>query len=88
MTIKQSQKMQKLSQADVLVQNGLEMEEFLEDLVKNASSPNLKIIDSSEGIATIATEEIEGHDHDHTEGEKQAEAGHSHDHGEFNSHLA
>jgi len=74
---------QKLSQADVLVQNGLEMEEFLEDLVKNASSPNLKIIDSSEGIATIATEEIEGHE-DHTEGEKQAEAGHSHDHGEFN----
>lgn len=78
---------QKLSQADVLVQNGLEMEEFLEDLVKNASSPNLKIIDSSEGIATIATEEIEGHDHDHTEGEKQAEAGHSHDHGEFNPHI-
>jgi len=35
---------QKLSQADVLVQNGLEMEEFLEDLVKNANSPNLKIV--------------------------------------------
>lgn len=83
---------QKLSQADVLVQNGLEMEEFLEDLVKNTSSPNLKIIDSSEGIATITTEEIEGHDHTEgeahdREGEKQAEAEHSHDHGKFNPHI-
>ncbi len=75
---------QKLAQADLLVQNGLELEEFLADLVKNASSPNLKVIDSSEGIATITTEEIEGHDHDHAEGEK-AEAGH--DHGEFNPHI-
>lgn len=89
---------QRLAQADVLVQNGLEMEEFLEDLVANASNPDLKIIDSSEGIATIANEEVEGHsraegedhDHDHaddhTEGEEPAEAGHHHD-GEYNPHI-
>jgi zinc/manganese transport system substrate-binding protein len=80
---------QKLSQADVLVQNGLEMEEFLEDLVKNANNANLKVIDSSQGVKTIAAEAIAGHDHDHEHEaeaeEKQAEAGH--EHGEFNPHI-
>lgn len=89
---------QRLTEADVLVQNGLEMEEFLEDLVANASNPDLQIIDSSEGIATIANEEVEGHSHgkeeghdhdhahDHAEREEQAEAGHHH-HGEYNPHV-
>jgi len=78
---------QKLMKADVLVQNGLEMEEFLEDLVKNASSANLKVIDSSQGVKTISTEVIEGHDHGHEHGaeEKKAESGH--EHGEFNPHV-
>ncbi|NJL54028.1 zinc ABC transporter solute-binding protein [bacterium] len=93
---------QRLTQADVLVQNGLEMEAFLEDLVANASNPDLKIIDSSEGIATIANEEVEGHSHaegeehdhahehaegeEHAGGEEHAEAGHHH-HGEYNPHV-
>lgn len=78
---------QKLAKANVLVKNGLGMEEFLEDLVKNAGNPNLKLIDSSKGIQTITTESIAGHDHDHEHGaeEKKAEAGH--DHGEFNPHI-
>jgi zinc transport system substrate-binding protein len=78
---------QKLAKADVLVQNGLEMEEFLEDLVKNAGNANLKVIDSSQGVKTIATEAIEGHDHGHEHGadEKEAEAGH--DHGVYNPHI-
>jgi len=80
---------QKLAKADVLVQNGLETEDFLEDLVKNAGNAKLQIIDSSKGIRTIATEDIEGshkenHDHDH-ENEKKAEAGH--EHGAFNPHI-
>ncbi|GAB4230186.1 MAG: metal ABC transporter substrate-binding protein [Stanieria sp.] len=75
---------QQLAEADVLVQNGLEMEEFLEDLIANASNPDLQIIDSSEGIATIADEKVEGHSH--REGEEHAEAGH-HDHGEYNPHI-
>jgi zinc/manganese transport system substrate-binding protein len=87
---------QKLAQADVLVQNGLEMETFLEDLVKNAGNVNLQIIDSSEGIQTITTESIEGyshdhgHDHDHGNESKEASAAvaeHGHDHGEFNPHI-
>ncbi len=33
---------QTLAKADVLVQNGLEIEEFLDDLVKNAQNANLR----------------------------------------------
>jgi zinc transport system substrate-binding protein len=50
----------KLAKADVLVENGLEMEGFLKDLVKNAGNAKLKVIDSSLGIQTISTETIEG----------------------------
>lgn len=90
---------QKLAQADVLVQNGLEMEGFLEDLIQNAGNANLKVVDSSQGVQPITTESIEGtgHDHDHDhEGEEHdhdhdhgaAEKGASgHDHGEFNPHI-
>jgi zinc transport system substrate-binding protein len=86
---------QKLAQADVLVQNGLEMEEFLDDLVKNAGNGRLKTIDTSQGVPSIKNEaEPEGHaDHDHKDekpAEKSATAGKSgeaHDHGEFNPHI-
>jgi zinc/manganese transport system substrate-binding protein len=85
---------QKLSQADVLVKNGLEMEMFLEGLVQNAGNANLKVIDSSKGVQTITTESIEGHahdhdhdhDHDHAHGAEKAD-GHGHEHGEFNPHI-
>jgi zinc/manganese transport system substrate-binding protein len=79
---------QQLAKADVLVQNGLEMEEFLEDLVKNAGNANLKVIDSSQGVKTITTESIESHDHEHDHKQdtsKKAEAGH--DHGKYNPHI-
>ncbi|MEM9217782.1 MAG: zinc ABC transporter substrate-binding protein [Cyanobacteria bacterium P01_F01_bin.150] len=52
---------QLLSQADVLVQNGLEMEAFLEDMIDNAENSELAVIDSSEGVATISIEEVEAH---------------------------
>lgn len=76
---------QKLAKADVLVQNGLGMEAFLENMVKNVGNPNLKVIDSSLGVQTISTETIEGHDHDLRAGNKQKAAGH--DRGEFNPHI-
>jgi zinc transport system substrate-binding protein len=76
---------QKLAKADVLVQNGLEMEEFLEDLVKNAGNANLKVIDSSKGVKTISNEAIEGHDHEQGADPKKEEAGH--EHGAFNPHV-
>ncbi|GAB4460149.1 MAG: metal ABC transporter substrate-binding protein [Elainellaceae cyanobacterium] len=92
---------QRIAQADVLVKNGLEMESFLDSLIENAENVNLKVVDSSAGIATITTKSIEGeahedehshgHDHGHDHAEEAAEASetaaHSHDHGEFNPHI-
>jgi zinc transport system substrate-binding protein len=77
---------QQLAKADVLVKNGLEMESFLEDLVKNAGNTSLKVIDSSQGVQTVATESPEGHDHAH-ESKENRSAGADHDHGESNPHI-
>ena len=77
---------QKLARGNVLVKNGLGMEEFLGDLLKNAGNANLKVIDSSKDIQHIANEEKHEHDHAHEETpEKTSEAGH--DHGAFNPHI-
>ncbi len=51
---------QKLAKADVLVQNGLGIEGYLKELIKNTGNAKLKVIDSSQGIQPIATETIEG----------------------------
>jgi zinc transport system substrate-binding protein len=51
---------QKLAKADVLVQNGLGIEGYLTELIKNTGNAKLKVIDSSQGIQPIATETIEG----------------------------
>lgn len=62
------QDMRKLAKADVLIVNGLGMEEFLGAPLKKAN-PNLKIVDSSKGIANILqyseTEEAEEEHHHH-----------------------
>ena len=71
---------QTLARGNVIVKNGLGMEEFLGDLLKNAGNANLKVIDSSKDIQPIANQEK--HDHDH---EKTSEAGHNH--GAFNPHI-
>jgi len=49
-----------LAEADVLVKNGLGIDEYLDGLIENANNPNLKIIDTSEGVQTISNEEVEG----------------------------
>ncbi|MBE9101610.1 metal ABC transporter solute-binding protein, Zn/Mn family [Vacuolonema iberomarrocanum] len=80
---------QAIASADVLVQNGLEMEFFLDDMIENAGNEELVIVDSSEGVATLANDEDHGHDHgageahdhDHAEGEA-----HDHDHAEGEAH--
>ena len=70
-----------LGQASVLVQNGLGIEEFLDDLVSSAENQNLVVIDSSEGIARI---KAAGGDHpgnavDHHDDDHHAEHHHDHD---------
>ncbi len=81
---------QRLAEADVLVENGLELESFLDDLTTNAASPTLKVIDASEGIATLTANEEEHehaeHEHEHA-GEEHEHAEHEHEHGEFDPHI-
>ncbi|MEA5576182.1 metal ABC transporter solute-binding protein, Zn/Mn family [Anabaena sp. UHCC 0451] len=66
----------------ILVKNGLGLEEFLEDTVKNAQNPKLVEIDASKGIKVIndisPVEEIKEKDHDHD---------HKHEHAEGNPHV-
>jgi zinc transport system substrate-binding protein len=65
-----------IATANVLVKNGLGLEEFLEDTVKNAQNPNLTEIDASKGIKPLneispietTTTEKKDHDHAHAEG--------------------
>ncbi len=71
---------QRISQADVLVQNGLELEGFLEPMIANAGNPDLQIVEASEGLELLAMAEG-GHD-DHGE-----EAGHD-DHGHADEKVA
>jgi ABC-type Zn uptake system ZnuABC Zn-binding protein ZnuA len=69
------QDMQKLLRADILVVNGLGMEEFLGAPVEKAK-PKIKVIDSSAGIKE--TLEYSGEHHEH---------GHHHHHAGTNPHL-
>ncbi len=66
-----------LAQADVLVENGLGMEEFLSSLVANTGNSNLQKINASKGIEVI---EGEGEDEHHEEK-------HGHHHEEGNPHV-
>jgi zinc/manganese transport system substrate-binding protein len=68
-----------LRRARVLVKNGLDMESFLEPLVRSAQNPQLLVIDSSRGVATLTGDEHDdGHADGHTDG---------HAHGSVNPHI-
>jgi zinc transport system substrate-binding protein len=69
-----------LAEADVLVKNGLGLDQYLDGLVENASNADLKIIDTSEGVKTIANDDGLREEH---EGEVSA---HEHE-GDFNPHI-
>lgn len=71
---------QQLAETDVLVQNGLGLEEFLEDTLRSAQNQDLVEIDASQGIQTLGPEattliaqeadpdyESEGAEHGHGE---------------------
>ncbi len=78
-----------LAQADVLVENGLGMEEFLSALVANAGNSQLQQITSSKGIEVIEEEEEEdehGH-HGHHDEHGHDEEKHGHHHEEGNPHV-
>ncbi|MGG6269558.1 metal ABC transporter substrate-binding protein [Leptolyngbya sp. AN03gr2] len=63
-----------LSETDVLVKNGLGMEEFLDSTIKTTQNAKLKVVDASQGIkpvgelSQVVSSGKEGHSHDHAEG--------------------
>ena len=66
---------QAIATSDVLVKNGLGLEEFLEDTIKNAGNSKLKQVEASKGIKPVAeispveaTAKDEEHGHEHAEG--------------------
>ncbi len=65
------QDMQKMARADVLVVNGLGMEEFLGAPVRKAN-PRLIVVDSSQGIEGLLPY-AGGHDHDEPAEDREAE---------------
>jgi len=70
----------------VLVKNGLGMEGFLDKLVRAAENPDLVVIDSSAGVATLESpahgEQGPSQDHGHSHSH-----GHNHSHGPVNPHI-
>ncbi|NLX19434.1 MAG: zinc ABC transporter solute-binding protein, partial [Desulfobulbus sp.] len=82
--------MRKLERADVLIMNGLGMEDFLHGAIKKAGA-GLKVIDSSAGIkGLIAYEDAKPHDSGEREqpsqNKEQRYTGHDHS-STFNPHL-
>ncbi|MBU7584327.1 MAG: zinc ABC transporter substrate-binding protein [Nostoc sp. TH1S01] len=65
-----------IATANILVKNGLGLEEFLENTVKNAQNPQLVEIDASQGIKPLneispvetTTAAEKDHDHEHADG--------------------
>ena len=57
----------RLSDADLLIINGVGIEEWLGELIKKSGNKNLVVVDTSKGIKLVESpEEIEiGHDHSH-----------------------
>lgn len=84
---------QAIAQADVLVKNGLGLEEFLQETIKNSGNAQLKEIDSSKSVNVLedsspvvnAGQNASQEDHNH-EGEADAKA-EEHDHAEGNPHV-
>jgi zinc transport system substrate-binding protein len=52
-----------LQKAHVLVKNGLGVETFLEPLISAAANPQLRVIDTSRGVATKSHDDDHGHHH-------------------------
>ncbi|MGB3532523.1 MAG: zinc ABC transporter substrate-binding protein [Microcoleaceae cyanobacterium] len=65
-----------VAEAEILIKNGLGIEEFLEKLITNAGNAQLQQINASQGIEVLEEEHDEDHSH-----------AHSHAHEEGNPHV-
>ena len=82
-----------VSEADVLVVNGLDFEGWLDRLIETADFDGVRVV-ATEGIEPITFEDDHGDDHDgghdHEEGKAAEDHGdehHAHDHGAFDPHA-
>ena len=66
-----------LRDADILIVNGLGMDDWADDAVKAAGNTDIIVVDASAGVDTISIEEHEG----------ENEAEHSHEHGAYDPHI-
>lgn len=91
------QDVQRIAEADLLIENGLAVEEFLSDLIDSANNPDLILVDSSKNIAATPLREggQASPDRDHSSFEKNHTGSESHrhensdlhTHGEFDPHI-
>ncbi len=79
-----------LARANLVFENGLQFEAWLDDLFTAAASQATRV-DVSQGVDVLA---FAGHDQDHedehmheNENEQENGAGHDHEHGEFDPHI-
>jgi zinc/manganese transport system substrate-binding protein len=82
-----------LQQAQVLVKNGLGLEDFLGKLQASAANPDLVVIDASRNVTPLAGAaeprvdgDARGHGGDHGDDQDDAHD-HGHDHGPVNPHV-
>lgn len=91
---------QKISGSEVVFQNGLGLEEWMDGLVESAGGEGARVVELGEGLETL--EEEEGHGHGEEAGHNEEEAAtaeeghdeeehdaeeHAHEHAEGNPHL-
>ena len=81
----------KISESEVVFQNGLGLEEWLDGLVESAGGENTRVVELSKGLEPLAEEHGNEHgvEEEHAEEEHSAEeeGGHTHEHVEGNPHL-
>lgn len=86
---------QAIAQADVVVKNGLGIEEFLDNTIKSAENPKLKVIDASQGIqaidaiSAVVNTSGKANEHGHEQAEEKEHAGEAagHTHEAGNPHV-
>lgn len=73
--------MKALDRADLILENGVGLEEFMSDALEASNTP---VVDCSRGVALRHTDEDDP-DHDHEAEEEHHD--HGHDHGEYDPHI-
>ena len=81
-----SSQLAEMATADLVVFNGLGLEEGVLDAIENVEADGTVVLEVASQIEPLPFGEEEGHDDDHGEDHGEEE-GHDHDHGEFDPHF-